>query len=81
MRITRPSLVALVVVSFLAGAAALQVEAAPTGSVSGVVRDTNGAPLAGAVVALLEGGFNPRIRTQSTSDVAGRFEFHSLVPG
>ena len=81
MRMKRQPLVFLVVVGLLLEGLVFQVQAASTGSLSGVIKDTNGIPLAGAVVTLLEGRFNPRVRTRVVSDGTGRFEIRSLVPG
>jgi hypothetical protein len=54
---------------------------APAGSVSGIIRDSQGVPLGGAVITLLEGRFNPRVRTTVTTDGAGKFEIKDLFPG
>jgi hypothetical protein len=77
----KQSLVFLLVTALLWGITAERTEASSTGSLSGVIKDTNGAPLAGAVVTLLEGSFNPKVRTRVISDGAGRFEIRYLVPG
>jgi hypothetical protein len=50
-----------------------------TGSVSGIVRDTNGAPLPGATVSI-SGPQMPLPRTVTTR-VDGAFSFASLIPG
>jgi len=60
-------------------AAAAPVLAQTTGSVSGVVRDSNGAPLPGVLVSIT-GPSLPVARTVTTrSD--GAFQFFSLIPG
>jgi protocatechuate 3,4-dioxygenase beta subunit len=50
-----------------------------TGSVSGVVRDSNGAPLPGALVAI-SGPQMPLGRT-TTTRADGVFQFFNLIPG
>jgi hypothetical protein len=52
-----------------------------TGTVSGVIKDVHGVPLAGAAVTLLEGRFNPRVRSRVTTDGEGKFAIPNLIPG
>ena len=66
---------------FLLGIGSGKVIGAPAGSVSGIIRDSHGVPLGGAVVTLLEGQFNPRVRTTLTTDGTGKFEIKDLFPG
>jgi hypothetical protein len=51
------------------------------GAVSGVIKDSRGMPMAGALVILLEGRFNPKILSRVTTDGEGRFEVKDLFPG
>ncbi len=81
MRARKQSLAFLLLVGLLLPGLASRAQAANTGSLIGVIKDTNGMPLAGAVVTLLEGHFNPKVRTRVVSDGTGRFEIRSLVPG
>ncbi len=55
--------------------------AAGVGGLSGVVRDSRGLPLAGVVVSLLHGQFNPRVVKTVTTDGSGRFEIKEVSPG
>jgi len=66
---------------FILGIGGGKVIGAPVGSVTGIIRDTQGVPLGGAVITLLEGRFNPRVRTTVTADGAGKFEIRDLFPG
>ncbi|HVN80826.1 MAG TPA: carboxypeptidase-like regulatory domain-containing protein [Terriglobia bacterium] len=81
MRARKHSLSFLLIVGLLLPGLGFKAQAANTGSLSGVIKDTNGMPMAGAVVTLLEGRFNPKVHTRVVSDGAGRFEIRSLVPG
>ena len=60
-------------------AASAPLLAQTTGSVSGVVRDSNGAPLPGALVSI-SGPSMPVARTVTTR-TDGVFQFFSLIPG
>jgi len=66
---------------FFLGIGSGKVIGSPAGSVSGIIRDSQGIPLGGAVITLLEGRFNPRVRTTVTTDGAGKFEIKNLFPG
>lgn len=55
--------------------------AANAGGLAGIVRDSRGAPLAGAAVTLLRGQFNPKVVQTVTTDGTGRFEMRGVVPG
>ena len=55
--------------------------AANAGRLAGIVKDSRGAPLAGAAVTLLRGQFNPKVVQTVTTDGTGRFEMRGVVPG
>ena len=55
--------------------------AANAGGLAGIVKDSRGAPLAGAAVTLLSGQFNPKVTQTVTTDGTGRFEMRGVVPG
>ncbi|PWT92825.1 MAG: hypothetical protein C5B55_05570, partial [Blastocatellia bacterium] len=67
----------LVVALCVAGSAFAQT--ANTGTVTGVVKDANGALVPGAHIKLVNTGTNAERQTQTTSD--GLFEITQLVPG
>ncbi|HVF60307.1 MAG TPA: TonB-dependent receptor [Thermoanaerobaculia bacterium] len=73
----RPRLFVLVLLTLFA--AALPALAQETGSVSGVVRDADGAPLPGVTVGV-RGDLLPAGRTTATDD-EGAFSFQRLLPG
>ncbi|MEW5975707.1 MAG: carboxypeptidase-like regulatory domain-containing protein [Acidobacteriota bacterium] len=56
-------------------------QAADVGSIRGVVKDTQGLPLAGVAVSLLQGHFNPRIESRVKTDGDGNFEIRDISPG
>jgi len=80
MRITKISLIVCVAVFFY-GLDSGRMLGATGGGLSGIIRDSRGMPMAGAVVVLLEGRFNPRVQTTVTTDGAGRFQVKDLFPG
>ncbi len=51
------------------------------GGLSGIIKDSRGMPMGGALVILLEGRFNPRVHSTVTTDGEGRFEVKDLFPG
>lgn len=51
------------------------------GALTGVIKDSHGMPMAGALVVLLEGRFNPRVLSKVTTDGQGKFEVKDLFPG
>ena len=55
--------------------------AANAGGLSGIVKNSRGAPLAGVAVTLLRGQFNPKVVQTVTTDGTGRFEMRGVVPG
>jgi Carboxypeptidase regulatory-like domain len=81
MRILKTSVACFAGLFFLLGVGSGKVIGAPAGSVSGIIRDSHGVPLGGAVVTLLQGQFNPRVRTTVTTNGAGKFEIKDLFPG
>lgn len=77
------TLLVLLVCAISFGATAFSAPAAPssqqTGSISGIVTDQNGAPVAGAEVVLLTGQHSTLANTQTGTD--GRFAFGNLAEG
>src|SRR4029453_18316134 len=69
------TLVALVMVSLLAGSAAAQEQ---RGSIQGVVKDSSGAVLPGATVEARSAGSGV---LTTVSDPGGNFRFPSVLPG
>ena len=58
-----------------------EVLGATGGGLSGVIKDSHGMPMGGALVVLLEGRFNARIHSTVTTDGEGKFEVKDLFPG
>jgi Carboxypeptidase regulatory-like domain len=54
---------------------------AVNGTLTGVIKDSRGMPMAGALVVLLEGRFNPKVLSRVTTDGEGKFEVRDLFPG
>src|SRR5215831_18847808 len=55
--------------------------AATGGALSGIIKDSRGMPMAGALVVLLEGRFNPKVLSTMMTDGEGKFEAKDLFPG
>src|SRR5207249_5062775 len=80
MRIIKISLI-LFAAFFFHGVGSGIVLGVTGGRLSGIIKDSHGMPMAGAVVVLLEGRFNPKVQATVTSDADGKFEVKDLFPG
>lgn len=81
MRISQTSMIFLAVA--IAGLSLSHIEAGVVdeGYISGFINDSRGTPLAGVLVTLLDGTFNPRVVKKVTTDGSGQFEIKNLLPG
>lgn len=81
MRLSQASMIFLAVI--IAGLSLSHLEAAVVdeGYISGFINDARGTPLAGVLVTLLDGTFNPRVVKKVTTDGSGQFEIKNLLPG
>ena len=76
-----PAISELVVVASGALASGVRIQLGQAGRVGGTVRDeTNGAPIAGAAVAIFEPG-SPFGGNSTRTDEAGRFQLDGVAPG
>jgi len=79
MRITKISLILFA--AFFFHITSSRILGVTGGGLSGIIKDSHGMPMAGAVVVLLEGRFNPKVQTTVTTDADGKFEVKDLFPG
>jgi hypothetical protein len=78
MRIAKISSMLLLLLCVFVSKLAL---AATGGALSGIIKDSRGMPMAGALVVLLEGRFSPKVLSTMMTDGEGRFEAKDLFPG
>jgi hypothetical protein len=73
--------ISLILLALLRVSVSEQALGATGGALAGVIKDSRGMPMAGALVVLLEGRFNPKILSRVTTDGEGKFEVKDLFPG